>query len=79
MADRSIKLAPLAHHAIQVGLSSEAVRRYLDQWITGITPLAERIRRHVSVGNLDAARAELLAERVYPLPGSISARIGADP
>lgn len=80
--DRSLRLAPLARRAIQVGLSGEAVGRYLDQWITGITditPLAERIHRHVSAGNLDAASAELPAERVYPLPRSISARIGASP
>lgn len=80
--DRSLTLAPLTHRAIQVGLSGEAVRRYLDQWITDITditPLVERIHRHVSAGNLDAARAELPAERAYPLPGPISARIGASP
>jgi hypothetical protein len=32
--DRSLRLASLAYRAIQVGLSGEAVPRYLDQWIT---------------------------------------------
>ena len=80
--DRSLTLAPLSRRAIQIGLSGEAVDRYLDQWITtitDITPLAERIHRHVSSGYLDAAQAEMPAERVYPLPGSISARIRASP
>jgi hypothetical protein len=80
--DRSVTLAPLSHRAIQIGLSGEAVDRYVDQWITTITdinPLAERIHRHVSSGDLSAAQAEIPAERVYPLPGSISARVGASP
>ena len=41
--------------------------------------LAERINRHVSSGDLAAARAEMPAERVYPLPRSIRTRIGASP
>jgi hypothetical protein len=78
--DRSITLAPLSHRAIQIGLSGEAVSRYLRQWITDITdvtPLAERIHYRVRSGDLPAAQAELPAERLYPLPCSISARIGA--
>jgi hypothetical protein len=78
--DRSVTLAPLSRRAIQIGLSGEAVDRYLDQWITSITditPLAGRIRRHVSSGNLDAAEAELPAERVYPLPAPIRGLVGA--
>jgi hypothetical protein len=78
--DRSVTLAPLSHRAIQIGLSGDAVDRYLDQWITSITditPLAGRIRRHVSSGNLDAAEAELPAERVYPLPAPIRGLVGA--
>lgn len=80
--DRSVTLAPLSHRAIQIGLSGEAVDRYLDQWITtitDITPLAERIHHHVSSGDHSAAQAEMPAERVYPLPGSISTQIGASP
>jgi hypothetical protein len=80
--DRSLTLTPLSHRAIQVGPSGEAVSRYLDQWITSITditPLAKSIHRHVSAGDVDAARAEVPAERVYPLPASISARIGTTP
>ena len=73
-------LAPLSHRAIQIGLSGEAVDRYLHQWITAITditPLAAQIQRHVSSGCLDAAQAQLPAERVYPLPPAIHRLIGA--
>jgi hypothetical protein len=45
--------------------------------ITDITPLAERIRGHFHSGRLDAAEAELPAERVYPLPAPIRSLIGA--
>jgi hypothetical protein len=78
--DRSITLAPLSHRAIQVGLSGDAITRYLSQWITGITditPLAERVHRYVISGDLDTARAELPAEHVYPLPAPIRSMIGA--
>ncbi len=78
--DRSLTLAPLSHRAIQVGLSDEAITRYLSQWITSITditPLAKSIHRHVSADDLDTARAHLPAESAYPLPASISTPIGA--
>ncbi|MCK9893596.1 DUF4291 domain-containing protein [Frankia sp. AgB32] len=78
--ERSLTLAPLSHRAIQIGLSGEAVDRYLDLWITAITdvtPLAERIRCHVGSGRLDAAEAELPAEHVYPLPEPLRGLIGA--
>jgi hypothetical protein len=78
--DRSVALAQLSHRAIQIGLSGEAVDRYLDQWITAIsdiTPLTERIHRHISARNFAVARAELPAERVYPLSDALTANLGA--
>lgn len=78
--DRSVTLAPLNRRAIQIGLSGEAVDRYLDQWITkitDITPFAERVHRQVSDGRLDAAREELPVERIYPVPAPILGLIGA--
>ncbi|MFC5117058.1 DUF4291 domain-containing protein [Amycolatopsis halotolerans] len=78
--DRSATLAPLNRRAIQIGLSGEAVDRYLDQWITritDITPLAARVHRCVSSGRLDAAQEELPIERIYPVPASVLGLIGA--
>ena len=67
---------------VQIGLTGEAAARYAREWITSIsdvTPLAERVHRHVTADDLSAARAEMPAERVYPLPASIGSRIGASP
>lgn len=80
--ERSLLLEPLSRRSIQIGLSGEAAARYAREWITSITditPLAERVHRHVISGDLSAAQAEMPAERAYPLPASISARIGASP
>jgi hypothetical protein len=79
--DRSITLAPLSHRAIQVGLSGEAVSRYLDHWITGITDitsLVHEIHDLVSDSKLAAARMKIPVERTYPLAASLGAVIGAD-
>ncbi|WP_425266943.1 DUF4291 domain-containing protein [Amycolatopsis circi] len=78
--DRSALLDPLNRRAIQIGLSGEAVDRYLDQWITkitDITPFAARVHRDVSSGRLDAVREELPVERVYPVPAPLLGLIGA--
>ncbi|GAA1030713.1 MULTISPECIES: DUF4291 family protein [Amycolatopsis] len=78
--DRSANLAPLNRRAIQIGLSGEAVDRYVDQWITSITditPLVARVHRYVSSGRLDAAQEELPIERIYPLPAAVLGTIGA--
>jgi hypothetical protein len=48
--ERSLSLQPLGHRTIQIGLSGEAVDRYLSEWITGvtdITPTAHEIRHRV--------------------------------
>ena len=59
--ERSLTLAPLPYRAIQIGLSGEAVTRYVGEWIREIrdvTGLATEIHRLVSGRDLDAARAE---------------------
>ncbi|HEY0343614.1 MAG TPA: DUF4291 family protein, partial [Solirubrobacteraceae bacterium] len=64
--ERSLQLERLDHRAIQVGLGGEAVARYVDEWITGlsdVTPLAHEIHALVEAGELDAARARLPVER----------------
>ncbi len=78
--DRSVDVAPLSCRAIQIGLSGEAVHRYVDQWVTAITDvtaLAERIRDLSRSGDLPAAEALLPDEQFYPLPDFIVAKIGA--
>ncbi len=79
--DRSVTLDRLDRRAIQVGLSGEAVRRYVGGWIeeiVDVTPLAHTVRDLVRRGALDEARAQLPEERPYALPPAIRERLGAD-
>ncbi|GAA4894153.1 DUF4291 domain-containing protein [Streptomyces coeruleoprunus] len=74
--ERDLRLNPLPHRAIQIGLSGTAVDRYVDDWITDIrdvTPLAHEIHSLVRTGDLTAAQGLLPQERVYPLPADLVA------
>jgi hypothetical protein len=67
--ERDLRLRPLPHRAIQIGLSGEAVARYVDDWTVGIqdvTELCHRIHALVSANDLDAAGALLPVEQPYP-------------
>ncbi|WP_371482479.1 DUF4291 domain-containing protein [Kitasatospora sp. NBC_00315] len=78
--ERSTRLAPLAHRAIQIGLSGEAVHRYVDEWILGVedvTALAHESRDLLRTSGPEAADARIPAERPYPLPEHLAERIGA--
>ncbi|HEX6467593.1 MAG TPA: DUF4291 domain-containing protein [Streptosporangiaceae bacterium] len=80
--DRSLTLDPLPRRAIQVGLSGEAVGRYVEEWIVAITDVtkdAAGIHQMVLAGDLAAAAAALPDERVYPLPEPLRARVAASP
>ncbi|WP_405481448.1 DUF4291 domain-containing protein [Streptomyces sp. NBC_00009] len=79
--DRSVRLEPEPWRAIQVGLSGEAVERYVDRWIVHIadvTDLAHSTHAAVREGRLDDALRELPAERPYPLAEALRERVGAD-
>lgn len=68
--ERDLLLQPLPHRAIQVGLSGEAVRRYVDDWVCGVsdvTALAHEIHALVGQGRLDEAAARLPVERPLAL------------
>ncbi|MEU7524780.1 DUF4291 domain-containing protein [Saccharothrix sp. NPDC042600] len=68
--ERNLHLKPLDHRSIQIGLAGRASRRYVDEWIVGITdvtPLAHEVHALVRSGDLDAATARLPRERPYPL------------
>jgi hypothetical protein len=78
--ERSLLLDALGHRAIQVGLSGDAVRRYVRDWtvsISDVTGLAHEIHGLVAAGDIAAASQKLPAERPYPLPGTLRAVIGA--
>ncbi|WP_030144285.1 DUF4291 domain-containing protein [Glycomyces sp. NRRL B-16210] len=68
--ERDLHLNRLDHRSIQIGLSGEAVNRYVDEWITGIedmTSTAHRIAEHLRTGDIDNAKALLPTERPYLL------------
>ncbi|MEV5768764.1 DUF4291 domain-containing protein [Micromonospora sp. NPDC052213] len=78
--ERSLRLAPLPHRSLQVGLAGEAVRRYVDEWLvalTDVTPTAHAVRAALDAGDDPAAEALLPPERPYPLPPDVAAVVGA--
>jgi hypothetical protein len=80
--ERSLRLRPLPYRSLQVGLSGEAVARYVDQWtvsITDVTDVGHRIRDLLHAGDEANAASLLPRERPYPLPPEICAVIGAEP
>ena len=80
--ERSLRLAELPGRSLQVGLAGEAVDRYVDGWITGLTDvtgLVREIRSRLDEGDDEAAAVLLPRERVYPLPAEIAVGLGAAP
>ena len=78
--ERSLRLAPLPHRSLQVGLSGEAVCRYVDEWLVGLTdatPTAHAVRTALDAGDDSAAEALLPPERPYPLPPDVATVVGA--
>lgn len=80
--ERSLQLKALPYRSLQVGLSGEAVDRYVDDWavaITDITPTVHLVRDLLRSGDGQAAAALLPVEQVYPLPDQIAVGLNASP
>ena len=78
--ERSLRLGALPYRSLQVGLSGEAVHRYVDEWLVrliDVTPLAREIHELVLAGDEQSASALLPVEDEYPLPAEIGDRIAA--
>jgi len=76
--DRDLFLNALPRRAIQIGLSGEAVERYVGDWIvelTDITSECRDIKQLVDRNQLDEAQTHLPAETPYPLPPETAHRI----
>ncbi|MFK3985629.1 DUF4291 domain-containing protein [Micromonospora sp. NPDC050397] len=76
--ERSLRLAPLPYRSLQVGLSGEAVHRYVDEWtvaINDVTPDVRRIRELLRDGDVRGAADLLPDERPYPL-GDLGPTVG---
>lgn len=66
--ERDLLLQPVPYRSIQIGLSKEAVKLYVNQWIrriTDVTPLAHEIYSLVADRRFDEAKAKLPAEAPY--------------
>jgi hypothetical protein len=77
--ERSLRLGPLDHRTIQIGLSGKAARRYVSQWIVqlrDLTSLAREAGALVARGDLATAQAIRPAERPYQLPAPLRRQIG---
>jgi hypothetical protein len=77
--ERDLFLQPLEYRAIQIGLSGEAVHRYVHEWvrqITEVTKLAHTIRALVRDNKIDDATSALPGERPYPLSPEIAIQVG---
>ncbi|TVL88191.1 DUF4291 domain-containing protein [Streptomyces sp. SAJ15] len=76
--ERDLRLRPLSHRSLQLGLAGEAARRYADEWtvgITDVTPLAHEIHALVRAGETERAASLVPAERPYTLADGPSARL----
>ncbi|WP_129840613.1 DUF4291 domain-containing protein [Streptomyces sp. RFCAC02] len=76
--ERDLRLGPLPHRSLQLGLTGEAARRYADEWIvsvTDVTPLARAVHARVRAGDTEGARRLLPAERPYPVDERVLARL----
>ncbi|MEW2501536.1 DUF4291 domain-containing protein [Amycolatopsis sp. NPDC047767] len=78
--ERDVHHRPLPHRSIQLGLSGEAVDRYVAEWITAVTevtPVMRAIRAHLADGRVAEARALLPAEKPYPLSAELAEAVAA--
>ncbi|MGW3114362.1 DUF4291 domain-containing protein [Streptomyces sp. NPDC001091] len=78
--ERDLRLDPLPHRSLQLGLAGEAAARYADEWIVGIrdvTPLAREVHGAVRAGRLEEAGGLLPQESPYPVAGGLLAHLGA--
>nr|WP_030502642.1 DUF4291 domain-containing protein [Micromonospora purpureochromogenes] len=78
--ERSLRLAPLPYRSLQVGLSGEAVHRYVDEWVLGLTDvtgLARSVHGRLTDGDEAGAAALVPVEQPYPLPAEVARIVDA--
>lgn len=76
---RGPTMEPLDMRAIQVGLSGEAVQRYVHEWvmkITDITGFVHELHELVHAGQPDVYYPLLPKEGLYPISLDVGSRIG---
>ncbi|MDW6092422.1 DUF4291 domain-containing protein [Vibrio rhizosphaerae] len=79
--ERDLLLQPLEHRAIQIGLSREAVKLYVNEWIQNITEVTEtaaEIYSLVKQNQLEAAKHRLPVEAPYNVCNKLAETLGMD-
>jgi hypothetical protein len=77
--ERDVSLRQLEYRAIQIGLSGEAVKLYMTDWIVGIMDISEQCREIHELqktGKNFEALALLPPEHSYPIPDACKKIIG---
>jgi len=78
--ERDILLNKLNYRTIQIGLTPNAAKCYVEQWITNIsdvTPLVRNIKSAFDNNNQLHANSLLPIEKVFPLSNPVKQKIGA--
>lgn len=78
--EKDILLQPLPYRSIQIGISGDAVERYVKEWIVqieDITPFCREVHRLIEGGRIDLAESMLPDESLYSLPEDLVQVIGA--
>lgn len=76
--ERTLRGGKSEQRSIQVGIARDWSRRYAEEWIqslTDITPLVSKMAAKRRLGQWDAAAKLVPAERPYPLPEALRARL----
>jgi len=76
--ERNVFLKRLDYHTIQIGLSGEAVNRYVDEWISHIADITDLVKEINILAKSNVALASKLIphESIYPVPGELEAVLG---
>ncbi|WP_342374531.1 DUF4291 domain-containing protein [Myxococcus stipitatus] len=77
--ERTLRGAGLPHDSIQVGLGRAIIQRFVDDWIvsiTDLTPLVQKMRKHLDEGRADHAARLLPKEAVFPVPDALMRPLG---
>ncbi|MBJ6765992.1 DUF4291 domain-containing protein [Myxococcaceae bacterium JPH2] len=77
--ERTLRGAGLPHDSIQVGLGRAIIQSFVKDWIvsiTDLTPLVQKVRKHLDDGRADHAVRLLPKETVFPVPAELVRRLG---
>ena len=76
--ERDLMLEKLDYRSLQMGLSRESVRKYVNDWIIHIedlTDLSYQIFNKVKSRDLEGARSLLPIEKPFPVPDQVAYRL----